>query len=79
LKDKRQVVRSVAQRLRNTFHVAVAEVADNESWQIATLGVACVSNSASHCEQILREVVDYVESSRLDAEVMDIETDVIAF
>lgn len=79
MKDKRQVVRSVAQRLRNTFHVAVAEVADNESWQIATLGVACVSNSASHCEQILREVVDYVESSRLDAEVMDIETDVIAF
>lgn len=79
MKDKRQVIRSVTQRLRNTFHVAVAEVADNESWQIATLGVACVSNSASHCEQILREVVDYVESSRLDAEVMDIETDVIAF
>jgi uncharacterized protein YlxP (DUF503 family) len=79
LKDKRQVVRSVAQRLRNTFHVAVAEVADNDAWQVATLGVACVSNSAVHCEQILREVVDYVESSRLDAKVTDIETDVIVF
>jgi uncharacterized protein len=73
------VVRSVAQRLRNTYHVAVAEVADNESWQIATLGVACVSNSAQHCEQILREVLSYVESSRLDAEVMDVETEVMAF
>jgi uncharacterized protein YlxP (DUF503 family) len=79
LKDKRQVIRSVSQRLRNTFRVAVAEVADNEAWQIATLGVACVSNSAQHCDEILREVVAYVESSRLDAEVMDIETDVIAF
>jgi uncharacterized protein YlxP (DUF503 family) len=69
----------VAQRLRNTFHVAVAEVADNDAWQVATLGVTCVSNSAAHCEQILREVVEYVESSRLDAEVTDIETDVIVF
>jgi uncharacterized protein YlxP (DUF503 family) len=69
----------VAQRLRNTFHVAVAEVADNDAWQVATLGVACVSNSAAHCDEMLREVIEYVESSRLDAEVTDIETDVIGF
>jgi uncharacterized protein YlxP (DUF503 family) len=72
-------VRSVAQRIRNIYHAAVAEVDDNEAWQVATFGVACVSNSAQHCEQILREIVGYVESSRLDAEVMDIETDVITF
>ena len=41
LKDKRQVVRSVAQRIRNKFQVAVAEVDDNEAWQVATIGVAC--------------------------------------
>jgi uncharacterized protein YlxP (DUF503 family) len=79
LKDKRQVVRSVAQRIRNKFQVAVAEVDDNEAWQVATIGVACVSNSARHADEILSEIVAYVEESRLDAEVTDAETEVNAF
>jgi uncharacterized protein YlxP (DUF503 family) len=79
LKDKRQVVRSVMQRVRNKFHVAVAEVDDNDAWQIATIGVTCVSNSARHADEVLAEIVAYVEGSRLDAEVTDVETEVIAF
>lgn len=71
-------MRSVAQRIRNKFQVSVAEVGDNEAWQIATIGVACVSNDARHCEQMLNEIVAYVQSSRLDAELLDVETDVIA-
>jgi uncharacterized protein YlxP (DUF503 family) len=78
LKDKRQVVRSVAQRLRNKYQVAVAEVADNDAWQIATLGVACVANDARHCQDVLREIVSFVENSRLDAEVFDVETEVLS-
>lgn len=77
LKDKRQIVRSLSQRIRNKFGAAVAEVADNEAWQLATIGVAVVSNSAHHCEQMLQEIVGYIESSRFDAELLDIETDVI--
>jgi uncharacterized protein YlxP (DUF503 family) len=79
LKDKRQVVRSVAQRIRNRFEVSVAEVADNDAWQRATLGVAVVANDARHCDEVLREIVGYVESSRLDAELLDVESEVIAF
>jgi uncharacterized protein YlxP (DUF503 family) len=79
LKDKRQVVRSVSQRIRNKFHVAVAEVDDNDAWQIATIGVACVANSARHCDEVLAEIVAFVEQSRLDAEVTDVETDIVSF
>jgi uncharacterized protein YlxP (DUF503 family) len=79
LKDKRQVVRSVAQRIRNKFQVAVAEVDDNDAWQIATIGVACIANTARHCDDVLAEIVAYVEGSRLDAEVIDMETEVMAF
>ena len=79
LKDKRQVVRSVAQRLRNKFQVAVAEVDDNDAWQVATLGVTCVANTAAHCDEVLREVQRFVETSRLDAEVTDVESEVFAF
>jgi len=59
--------------------VAVAEVGAQETWQLATIGVACVANTARHCEEVLNEIVDYVESSRLDAEVLDIEREVIPF
>lgn len=79
LKDKRQVVRSVAQRLRNKFQVAVAEVDDNDAWQIATIGVACVANTARRCNEVLAEIIAFVEQTRLDAEVIDIETDVFPF
>jgi uncharacterized protein YlxP (DUF503 family) len=79
LKDKRQVVRSVTQRLRNRFGAATAEVADNDAWQVATIGASVVSNDAGHCRAMLREIIEYVQSSRLDAEVLDVETDVIAF
>jgi uncharacterized protein YlxP (DUF503 family) len=78
LKDKRQVVRSVTQRIRNKFQAAVAEVDDNEAWQVATIGVACVSNSARHCEHVLAEIVAYVQDSRLDADMTDVETEIIA-
>jgi hypothetical protein len=77
LKDKRQVVRSTAQRIRNKFQVSVAEVGDNDAWQIATLGVACVTNTHKHCEEMLDEIVAYVRESRLDAEVIDMESEII--
>ncbi len=78
LKDKRQVVRSLAQRIRNKFQVSVAEVGDNDLWQIATIGVACVTNTHRHCEEMLDEIVAYVRESRLDAEVIHVESEIIA-
>lgn len=65
------------QRIRNKFQAAVAEVADNDAWQVATIGVAVVSNSARHCEEMLHEIVVYVQDSRLDAEITDVYTEVI--
>jgi uncharacterized protein YlxP (DUF503 family) len=79
LKDKRQVVRSVTQRIRNKYGAAVAEVADNDRWQLASIGVSVVSNSGAHAQQMLDEIVDFVERSRLDAEMMDVESDIVSF
>ena len=76
LKGKRQVLRSLMQRLRNKFNVAVAEVGDNDSWQIATIGVTCVSNDARHAQEQLDAVVAFVEHTRLDAELLDAEMDI---
>jgi uncharacterized protein len=56
LKDRRQVVRSVKQRLRNRFNVAVAELDPPLSWTLATVGVSAVGQSAAIVEEILSRV-----------------------
>src|SRR5437764_14794279 len=53
LKDKRQVVRKVVDRLRSRFNVAVAEVGENDIWQRAVIGIAAVSNDHSFVNEIL--------------------------
>jgi uncharacterized protein len=56
LKDKRQVVRSLKDRLRSSFNVAVAEVDASELWQRATVGVVSVSDSRDYLEGLMRNV-----------------------
>jgi len=76
LKGKRQVVRSLIERLRNKFNVSVAEVDDNDRWQIATIGVTCVSNDARHAREMLDNVVTFIRHTRLDAELLNSEIEV---
>jgi len=77
LKGKRQVVKSLAARLHNTFGVSVAEVDDNDAWQVASLGVACVSNSSTHADEVLANVVRFIETTRPDVEMLDYEVEVL--
>jgi uncharacterized protein len=53
LKDKRQVVRKVVDRLRSRFNVTVAEVGDNDVWQRAVIGIAAVANDRSFVNEVL--------------------------
>ena len=72
LKDKRQVVRSLLARLRNRFDLAVAEVDDQDRWQIATLGLVCVSSSASVVDEVLTRALAYIEDVRLDTMITEV-------
>ena len=63
LKDKRQVLRSLRDRLRAHYNVAVAELEHQETWQRATVGVVTVSNDEAHLEQSLQTV--FAESERI--------------
>jgi len=77
LKGKRQVIKSLVTRLHSRFNVSVAEVGNNESWQIASLGVTCVSNSSRHADEVISKVVNFIERSRLNAEVLDYEVELL--
>lgn len=61
LKDKRRVLKSLTERMRRRFNVAVAEVDEIDVWRRAVLGLCCVSNNFSHAEQMIRSVIDWID------------------
>ena len=63
LKDKRQVLRSLKDRLRGHFNVAVAELEHQELWQRSVVGIVGIASDERFLEQSLQAVVD--ESERL--------------
>jgi uncharacterized protein YlxP (DUF503 family) len=75
LKDKRQVVRSIKDRLANRFNVAVAEVDHLDDRQIACLGFATVGNEGGHVRSVLEEVLKALRCHPI-AELIDNEMDV---
>ena len=77
LKGKRQVVKSIQQRLHNRFNVSVAEVEHNDLWQLAGIDIAAVANSATHAREVCDNAVAYLTSQRLDVEVVEEETEVL--
>jgi uncharacterized protein YlxP (DUF503 family) len=61
LKDKRQVLRSLKERLRSRFNVAVAELDYQDTWQRSQIGIVSLSNDQAHLEQSMRAVCDEAE------------------
>jgi uncharacterized protein YlxP (DUF503 family) len=57
LKDKRQIVRSLKDRLRKRFNVAVAEMEYQDVWQRAIIGVVTLSTAEQHVEESLQLVL----------------------
>ncbi len=77
LKDKRSVSKGLAARIRQRFNVAVAETDTQDSISTLTLGVVCLSNSERHVQSMLAQVVGFVESLRLDADLIDYEVELL--
>lgn len=73
LKDKRQVTRSLIERIRRRFNVSVAELADMDKHQRLVLGIACISNAGAHAQAVLDSVVHLIEIET-EAEIIDVRT-----
>ncbi len=77
LKDKRRVLKSITSRVSNKFNVAVAEVDNGDLWQLATIGICCVSNDHRHANEIMSKVVAFIMNNHFDAEILDYEIEII--
>jgi len=77
LKGKRQVLKSITTRVRNKFNVSVAEVDNHDRWQLATIGICCVSNDNRYTNEVLSKVVNFVISCRFEVEILDYEIEIL--
>ncbi len=73
LKDRRQVVRSMKDKLRQGFNISVAELDQAVYWNRATLGVAAISGSRDYLSGLMKEVESAAQRIALDhgAEIAD--------
>jgi|YNPNPStandDraft_1061719.scaffolds.fasta_scaffold13695_5 uncharacterized protein YlxP (DUF503 family) len=75
LKEKRQVLQSLLERLRNRFNVSVAEIGHQDLWQRALIGAAVVSNSQPLMDRTLAKILDQIENTS-GVEMIDCLTEV---
>jgi len=79
LKDRRQAVRSLKDKLRHNFNISIAELDESVVYNRATIGIVAISSSPSYLSGQLREVEDAARriALGLGCEILDsfIETD----
>ena len=78
LKDKRMVVRSIKDRTRLKFNVAIAEVASQDDWQEAVLGFAVVANEKNFVQEMVAKIVNFIDGLAI-AKIIDDEKDIIHY
>jgi len=73
IKDRRQVVRSIKDKLRHSFNVSVAELDDANLWNRATLGIVAISGSAAYLAGQMSEIDKAVQrlANSLSAELLE--------
>jgi len=72
LKDKRQVCRSLVDKTRQCFNASISEVGTQDVHRTLTIGVAVVSGEVSHAQNMLDEIIRYMEA-HADAELTEVE------
>ncbi len=75
LKEKRKVLKSLKDRLLR-LNLSVSEVADNDKWQAATIGMAMVSNDAAFLNSVIDKVILDIESED-EVEILAVKTEII--
>lgn len=76
LKEKRMIVRSIVQKLKNTFNISVSEVEEQDVHQTIVIGIAGIGANAAQIDSITENIISFVESNT-EAEVISIENEII--
>jgi len=77
LKGKRQAIRPIIAGLRNRYNVSVAEVADQDRWQSAVIGISLVTSDKRMADEVISSIQSYLNSGRFNAEVIEEQVEII--
>jgi len=77
LKGKRRIVKSLTTQIRLKFNVSVSEIENNELWQIATIGIAVISNKILILNQTFDHIFSFIESSNHDINIISNDIDIM--
>jgi len=76
LKGKRHALKGLKQKLRQRFEISVAEVDHQDSWQRATLALACVSGDSRHANEVISKAMDFIEDN-VEGYVTDVHVEIL--
>lgn len=76
LKEKRMVIKSLINKVKNKFNVSISEVDNQDNHKILTIGIACISNNMVQIRSILDNVMNFIEVNP-EAEIFDINRNII--
>ena len=76
LKGKRKIVRSMVDKVKHKFNVAIAEIGSNDKWQKIELGISTVGNDRRHIDKSLNNILDFLESLYV-AEIVDSDMEIL--
>ncbi|MDS0527780.1 DUF503 domain-containing protein [Clostridium sp. SHJSY1] len=74
LKEKRMIVKSIVQKLKNKFNISVAEVDEQDMHKIIVIGIAGVCGSTSQVDSTMENIITFIECNT-DAEIVKIQKD----
>lgn len=72
LKEKRMIVKSIVQRLKNKFNISVAEVEEQDIHQTIVIGISGICGTSTQVDSTMENVITFIECNT-DAEIVDIQ------
>lgn len=76
LKEKRMVLRSLKNRLRNNFNISVIELDDHDKWQRSTLALATIGSEKAGVNSLLSNIINFLEVNK-QIQLLDYEMEMI--
>jgi uncharacterized protein YlxP (DUF503 family) len=76
LKGKRMILKSLKDRLRNTFNISVAEVGDQDHWTLSEFALATVGTDRQRVQSVISKALGFIESDR-NVQIIDQSTEIL--
>lgn len=76
LKEKRMVLRSLKNKLRNNFNISIIEIDDHNKWQKSTLALAAIGRDKSNLNSLISNVINYIGENN-HIQLLDYEMEII--